>query len=77
MSRLKRNQNIDGLIENIETIKKSQCSLSVEDLNVLNEAIDRLQFLKKKKGLTDKHLQQHIVEVVELINKFFFKSYNL
>ncbi|WP_396151309.1 hypothetical protein [Flavobacterium sp.] len=71
MSRLKRNQNIDGLIESIKTIKKSQCSLSVEDLNVLNEAISKLQFLKKKKGLTNKHLQQHVVEIVELINKFF------
>jgi hypothetical protein len=71
MSRKKRNQNMDGLISIIETIKKSQCSLSVEDLNVLNEVILKLQFLKKKKGLTDKHLQQHVVEIVELINKFF------
>lgn len=62
---------MDGLISIIETIKKSQCSLSVEDLNVLNEVILKLQFLKKKKGLTDKHLQQHVVEIVELINKFF------
>ena len=71
MSRLKRNQNMDALISSIETIKKNQCSLSVEDLNVLNEVISKLQFLKKKKGLTDKHLQQHVVEIVELINKFF------
>ncbi|WP_284651053.1 hypothetical protein [Flavobacterium terrisoli] len=71
MSRKKRNQNIDGLITSIETIKKSQCSLSAEDLNVLNEAISKLQFLKKKKGLTDKHLQQQVVEIIELINKFF------
>jgi hypothetical protein len=71
MSRLKRNQSIDDLISTIEFIKKSQCSLSVEDLNVLNEVILKLQFLKKKKGLTDKHLQQHVVEIVELINKFF------
>jgi len=62
---------MDVLIASIETIKKNQCSLSVEDLNVLNEVISKLQFLKKKKGLTDKHLQQHIVEIVELINKFF------
>jgi len=71
MSRLKRNQSMDGLIASIETIKKNQCSLSVEDFNVLNEVISKLQFLKKKKGLTDKHLQQHVVEIVELINKFF------
>ncbi|MCZ8089343.1 hypothetical protein [Flavobacterium sp.] len=71
MSRKKRNQNMDALIASIETIKKNQCSLSVEDLNVLNEVISKLQFLKKKKGLTDKHLQQHVVEIVELINKFF------
>ena len=71
MSRLKRNQNMDVLIASIKTIKKNQCSLSVEDLNVLNEVIAKLQFLKKKKGLTDKHLQQHVVEIVELFNKFF------
>lgn len=71
MSRKKRNQNMDALIASIETIKKNQCSLSVEDLNVLNEVISKLQFLKKKKGLTDKHLQQHVVEIVKLINKFF------
>lgn len=62
---------MDGLISSIETIKKNQCSLSVEDLNVLNEVVSKLQFLKKKKGLTDKHIQQHVVEIVELINKFF------
>jgi len=62
---------MDGLVAIIETIKKSQCSLSVEDLNVLNEVISKLQFLKRKKGLTDKHLQQHVVEIIELINKFF------
>ena len=71
MSRLKRNQNMDGLMASIETIKKSQCSLSVEDLIVLDEIISKLQFLKKKKGLTDKHLQQQVVEIIELINKFF------
>ena len=43
---------MDGLIASIETIKKSQCSLSVEDLIVLDEVITKLQFLKKKKGLT-------------------------
>ncbi len=71
MSRLKRNQSIDGLITMIETIQKNQCSLSVEDFNVLNEVILKLHFLKKKKGLTDKHLQQQVVEIVQLINNFF------
>ena len=71
MSRVKQNQSIDNLIQSITVITKNQCSLSVKDLNVLNEVISKLQLLKKKKGLTDKHLQQHVVEIVELINKFF------
>ena len=72
MSRLKRNRNIDSFILCIETIiTKSQCSLSAEDLIVLNEAIAKLQSLKSKKGLTDKHLKQQMVKIVELICKFF------
>lgn len=71
MSRLKRNQNIDGLILCIQTIAKSQCSLSERDLIVLNEVFSKLQFLKRKKGLTNKQLQKEVVKIVELIIKFF------
>lgn len=71
MSRIKRLQNIDGLIQGIETIAKSQCSLSEDDVNLLNDAIAKLNGLRKKKGLTDKHYQLEISEIVDLINRFF------
>lgn len=74
MSRLKRNQNIDGLTLSIQTIAKSQCSLSAQDLIVLDEVLSKLQSLKRKKGLTNKQLQQEVVKIVELITKFFTKS---
>lgn len=71
MSRLKQNRNIDSLIQSIETIRKSQCSLSEEDLNVLNEASEILAVLKRKKGRTNEQLLTEIVKVVELLSKFF------
>lgn len=71
MSRTKRNRTIDALISTIEDIKsKSQCSLSVIDLTVLNDAVEKLQKLKSKKGLTDKHLQPQVAEIIELITYY-------
>ena len=71
MSRLKQNRNIDSLIESIETIRKSQCSLSEEDLTVLNEALEILAMLKRKKGRTNEQVLTEIVKVVQLLSKFF------
>ncbi len=73
MSRLKRLQNINGLTETLQSIAKSQCSLSEMDVNLLNEAIAKLNRLKTKKGLTDKHYQLEITDVVVLIFKFLTK----
>ena len=70
MSRIKRLQNINDLIESLQIITKSQCSLSESDINLLNDAVAKLNKLKTKKGLTDKHYQIEIVDIVELINKF-------
>lgn len=68
MSRTSRNKKIDDLINSIEEIKsKSQYSLSVTDLTVLNGAVEKLQQLRRKKGLTNKHLQPQVVEIVGLI----------
>lgn len=53
MSRLKRLQNINGLTETLQSIAKSQCSLSERDVNLLNDAIAKLNKLKTKKGLTN------------------------
>lgn len=70
MSRKKRIQNIDGLIETLQIILKSQCSLSESDVNLLNDAVAKLNRLRTKKGLTDKHYQMEIAGIVELITKF-------
>ncbi|WP_175622759.1 hypothetical protein [Chryseobacterium schmidteae] len=74
MSRLKRLKSIDGLIENLQTIiSQSQCSLSEIELNLLNEAIAKLTVLRSKKGLTDKHYQNEISDILELIYNFLTK----
>lgn len=71
MSRLKQNQIIDNAIQSIASITKNQCSLSEQDLTVLDEALERLQFLRRKKGKTNKQIQEEIAKSVELLLKFF------
>ena len=73
MSRLKRQRNIDGLINVLETISKSQCSLSEYEISLLNDAIAKLNELRRKKGLTNKHYQLEIVGIVDLIIQFLLK----
>jgi hypothetical protein len=67
MSRLKQNLTIDLMIQSINEVIKSQCSLSVKDVKVLNEAAQNLYKLKNKKGKTNKQIQSEFVKVVELI----------
>lgn len=74
MSRLKQNQIIDNAIQSVVIITKSQCSLSEEDLIVLNEALERLQFLKRKKGKTNEQIRQEIAKVIGLLIEFFAKT---
>ena len=71
MSRIKQYQNIDTLIDNIQGITQNRCSLSDEDLNILNEAILLLHKLRRKKGKTNKDILFVVVKVVELLSKFF------
>ncbi len=71
MSRLRQNQNMDSLIEAIETISKDRCSLSEEDVKVLDEALKLLQMMKRKKGRTNKETLEIVVKVIELLSKFF------
>jgi hypothetical protein len=70
MSRKKRLQNIDGLQNVLVTIATDQCSLSENDVNLLNYAIAKLNRLRIKKGLTDKHYKSEISDIVDLIIKF-------
>lgn len=74
MSRLKQNQIIDSAIQSVASITESQCSLSEKDLIVFNEALERLQFLKRKKGKTNEQIRQEIAKVVELLIEFFAKN---
>lgn len=71
MSRLKINQNIDNLIQGIEVIRKSQCSLSEKDVKVLDEALRTLRFLKSKKGRTNEQILTEVVKVIQLLSEFF------
>lgn len=70
MSRLKQIQIIDDVIQSITSITENQCSLSEQDLIVLNEALERLQFLKRKKGKTNKQIQEEIAETVQILINF-------
>jgi ABC-type phosphate transport system auxiliary subunit len=76
MSRLKQIQIIDNAIQSVASITESQCSLSEKDLIVLNEALERLQFLKRKKGKTNEQIRQEIAKVVGLLIGFFAKDQN-
>lgn len=76
MSRLKQNQIIDNVIQSVASITESQCSLSEKDLIVLNEALERLQFLKRKKGKTNEQIRQEIAKVVGLLIEFLAKDQN-
>ncbi|SMO42632.1 hypothetical protein SAMN06265220_101690 [Flavobacterium nitrogenifigens] len=70
MSRLKRLQSIDSLRNVLVSIATNQCSLSENEINYLNDAIAKLNRLRTKKGLTDKHYKSEITDIVSLITKF-------
>lgn len=70
MSRLKQNLTIDIMIQSINDVIKNQCSLSVKDFKVLNEAVQKLYKLKRKKGKTNKQIQSEFEKVVELITLY-------
>jgi hypothetical protein len=73
MARKQQSQNIDSLIQSINTITEDRCSLSEEDVKILDEAASLLQNLKRKKGKTNKDILQIVVSVVILLSKFFKK----
>ena len=74
MARVKQSQNIDSMIQSIETVIESRCSLSDKDLLILSEALNLLKSLKKKKGKTNEQILQVVVDVVVLLSKFFNDS---
>lgn len=70
MSRLKQTQSIDSLINSINTVTKNRSSYSDDDLKTLNEVLELLEDLKKKKGKTNKLLLDKAALVVELLSKY-------
>lgn len=73
MSRLKQNRIIDSAIVSVVAITKNQCSLSEHDLLVAEEAVQRLQMLKRKKGKTNEQIQKEIAAIVLLLISIFAK----
>ncbi len=71
MARVKQYQNIDRLIQSINSITENRCSLSDEDVKILDEALKMLRDLKRKKGKTNQQILDVVVQVVVLISKFF------
>ena len=71
MSRLKQNQNIDSVIQIVEAIAQNQCSPSDDDRNVLNEVLERLRILKRKKGKTNKQIQAELEKITALLIIYF------
>ena len=45
--------------------------LSEEDFNVLDEALEMLLILKRKKGKTNEQILREIVKIVQLLSTFF------
>lgn len=70
MARIKQSQNTDRLIQVINQILESRCSLSEGDKN-LTEALEKLQSLKKKKGRTNKEILEAGIEILELLAAYF------
>ena len=71
MARIKQSQNIDSLIQSINTIAENRCSLSVEDVKILDEVLSLLKNLKRKKGRTNEEILQVVVKIVVLTSKYF------
>ncbi|MHB8402811.1 MAG: hypothetical protein ACYDCN_12440 [Bacteroidia bacterium] len=59
------------MIQGITVIAESQCSLSEQDKIVLNEVLERLRLLKRKKGKTNQQILKELAKVIELLTKFF------
>lgn len=74
MSRIRQTQNIDSLIESITTIIENRRSLSEGDFLILNEALNLLKNLKRKKGKTNEQIIRAVVQVVKLLSQFFMND---
>jgi len=71
MSRKKQCSTNERLIQGINDIIESRCSLSDEDVKILSETLGQLQILERKKGKTNEEILETVVKIVELLAKFF------
>lgn len=71
MARKKQCQNMDKFIASIEFVLENRSSLSDEDVKILDDALNRLRYLKQKKGRTNEQFLDELVPVIVLLSKFF------
>lgn len=71
MARKKQCQNMDKFIASIEFVLENRSSLSDKDVKILNDALNRLRYLKQKKGRTNEQFLDELVPVIVLLSKFF------
>lgn len=69
---LKENQNIDRLVQGIKSIQEDRCSLSDEEVHLLNECLELLEKLKKENSSLRKKML--FSKVIEILLNFFRKD---
>jgi hypothetical protein len=64
-----KNQNIDRLIQRIKSITENRCSLSDDDVGLLNEVMKVLEKVKRRRDKTLNLIL--IIKSVQILLKFF------
>lgn len=64
-------QDIDDLIQNVESIIKNRCSLLDEDRKLLLEVVVTLKKYKRKRSGENAASLLLVVKAVELLTRFF------
>jgi len=67
-------QNTDRLIQGIRSIIENRCSLSGEDVRLLQECIVELEKLKSKRKSSPHDIQHSTLRIVELLLRFFVEN---
>jgi len=67
-------QNTDRLIQGIRSITENRCSLSDEDVKLLQECIVELEKLKSKRKSSPHDIQRSTLRITELLLWFFVEN---
>lgn len=70
-------QNTDRLIQGIRSIAENRCSLSDEDVKLLQECIVELEKLKSKREISTHDFQSSALRITELLLRFFIENNTL